>query len=688
MSMYKQIIIAFIILLPIILSAQNNTGIDELMEKYTESLEENDDIDFNIIREKFEFLIQNPINLNKCDEDDLRYLDILSEQQINSLLNYRKNLGKLYSLYELQAIPLFDLNTISLMLPLVTVGNYSEDYHVSISKMLSSSKKALYLKSKSTIETKAGYVSTKEKPAKYAGNKYNLYTKLKMNYSNHMDIALIAEKDPGESFFKDYNKNGFDYYSGHFFLYKYKSWLKELDIGDYTISLGQGLILHNDFSRGKSSLVTNLKKNATKVVRPYSSVNENMYFRGIAATLNVFKNIEFSVFGSYKYIDANIEEKPIDFENSKIYASSLQISGFHRLKSEIEGKHSILQKSFGSRINFKFKNSYVGLNFFNLQHNKELIRQDKLYNKFKFSGKHLMNLSMDYSILVNRILFFGEMARSKNNAFALLQGIQYVPSSHLDIALLYRNYSARYESINSNSFGETVGTNNESGFYLGFNWHINNKWTLSMYQDIWQFPWLRYNISSPSFGNEYFAILKYKKRHKYSFYIQYKFENKARDVSSEFYTKNTVYGNKTRLRFHINYKLNKSWELRNRLELSQFTIHKDKTQGIMIYQDIIFKPIQFPFAFTFRYAVFDTDSYSTAIYVYENDILGEALIPAYFNKGFRSYINMRYRPNTNITTELRLSRWYYPKEKTLGSGTELINTNHKTDIKIQLKLNF
>ena len=679
---------AITILLSNFLTAQNTGIIDNLMEKYAESIEEVDGIDLNVIRERFEFFLNNPINLNTCDRDDLSSLEILSVQQIQSFFEYRKNLGKLYSLYELQAVPLFDLNTISLLAPLCTVGNYEQDYHVSLLKMLAKSKKTLYLKSKSVLEKKKGYISGDEKPAKYAGNKYNLYSKLKLNYSNHLDISFIAEKDPGEAFFTGYNKNGFDYYSGHFYLYKYKSWLKELNIGDYTISLGQGLILHNDFSRGKSSMVTNLKKNVTRVVRPYSSVNENMYFRGIAATVKIIKNIEFSIFGSYKYIDANLEERPIEYENSRIYASSLQISGFHRLKSEIEGKHSIEQKAIGGRLNYKFKNAYIGLNILSLTHDKDLIRQDKLYNRYKFSGKSLFNLSADYSLLVNRILFYGEIARSKNNAFALLQGIQYVPSSHLDLAILYRNYSKSYESINSNSFGETVGTNDEEGLYLGINWHIDNKWTLSLYQDIWKFPWLRYNISAPSYGNEYFAILKYKKRHKYSFYIQYKYENKARDTGLLRYTKNTINGNKTRLRFHINYKLNKNWELRNRIEFSNYNKKESTSNGVMIYQDIVFKPVQFPLSFTFRYAIFDTDDYSTAIYVYENDILGESLIPAYFKKGFRSYINLRYRPNTNLTTELRLARWYFPGEKQLGSGTELISTNHKTDIKIQLKLNF
>ncbi len=669
--------------------SQNTFIIDELMERYMESVEENDDVDMNLVREKFEFRLENPLNINTCDEEELRNLEILSEQQLKSFFEYRNNLGKLISIYELQAIPYFDLNTIYLISPLVKIGDYGKDYHVSLMRMLNSSKKSIYLKSKTILEDKAGYISSNEKPAKYAGNKLNFYSRLKMKYENRMDIGIIAEKDPGELFFEGYNKQGFDYYSGHFFLYKYKNWLKELNIGDYTISLGQGLILHNDFGRGKSALVTKIMKNTTRVVRPYSSVNENLYFRGIAATFKVIKNTELTVFGSKKNIDGNINEIQDDYENPAVFASSLQISGFHRLQSEIEGKHSINQKALGTRISYKNKSKHIGINLFYLNHDKPLIKQDKLYNKFKFSGQNLLNISVDYSYIFKRIFFFGEIARSKNNSYALLQGIQYIPSSKMEIAVLYRNYSKSYHSLNSNSFGETVGTNDETGIYFGVNMNLNRHWSMSFYHDVFKFPWLRYNVGSPGYGNEFFSILRYKKRHKYSFYIQFKSEVKTRDFRDDNYKINKTFDRQIkRLRLHQNIKVSKYWELRNRLE---FSLNRQKiisSRGVMFYQDIVFKPMQFPYSFTFRYAMFDTDDYYSGIYAYENDILGESLIPVYFRKGFRTYINIRYRPNTNVMAEFRWAKWYFPDETGIGSGTEYINANHKTEVKMQLKLNF
>lgn len=671
------------------LFSQNSFDIEDFMEKYIEIHEDNEEIDLNELREIFEYRIENPLNINLCDESELRDLNILNDQQIRSFFEYRNAFGSLISNYELQAIPYFDLQTVLIMNSLVTVGSIESRYHNSLSSMLKESRKDLILKSKFTIEDKAGFLPGMDSLPAYAGDKMAYYSRLRIKYENRLDVGVIAEKDPGELFFKGYNKKGFDYYSAHIFLYKYYSWLKELNIGDFTASFGQGLIMQNDFGRGKSALTTNIKKNASRVIRPYNSVNENLYMRGIGATFIPIKNLEVSIFGSYKKTDANIEISDIDYEDEEVYASSLQISGFHRTESEIEGKGSIMESSAGGRIVYKANNAYAGVNFLYLTLSEPLQRSEDLYNKFRFSGDKLFNVSVDYSKLWKNILFFGELARSRNDAYALIQGIQMAPSPKLDISLLYRNYSKDYQSLNSNSFGETVGTNNEKGIYLGMSYRFNSNWSLGLYQDIWNFNWQRFSLNAPSSGSEFFAILKFSLRHRFNFYVQFKNENKANNVSSEsLYIKDSYYGTKKRLRFHFDYKISKSWEFRNRVEFSDYRIFDNKSKGILVYQDIIFRPLKFPVDLSMRYAVFDTDDYDSGIYAYENDLIGESYIPVYYKKGHRIYFNLKYRMNNSTRLEMRWGRWYYPDEKSLGSGNELINSNRKTDFKIQLNISF
>ena len=65
---------------------------------------------------------KNPVNMNTADENDLRELKILSGLQIANFISYRKLFGKFISIYELQAIPSWDVQIIKKLLPFITVA--------------------------------------------------------------------------------------------------------------------------------------------------------------------------------------------------------------------------------------------------------------------------------------------------------------------------------------------------------------------------------------------------------------------------------------------------------------------------------------------------------------------------------------------------------------------------------------
>lgn len=114
----------------------------------------------------------------------------------------------------------------------------------------------------------------------------------------------------------------------------------------------------------------------------------------------------------------------------------------------------------------------------------------------------------------------------------------------------------------------------------------------------------------------------------------------------------------------------------------------EKENGYLIYQDIIFHHATLPLTSSIRYALFDTDSFDTRIYAYENDILYAFSIPAYFNKGSRFYFNLKYKLNKNASLYFRYAQTQYANTKNISSGTSKISGDTKSEIKLQLKLNF
>ena len=108
----------------------------------------------------------------------------------------------------------------------------------------------------------------------------------------------------------------------------------------------------------------------------------------------------------------------------------------------------------------------------------------------------------------------------------------------------------------------------------------------------------------------------------------------------------------------------------------------------MIYQDVTYKALSFPVSFSARLAYFDTETYNARIYAYESDVLYGYSFPAYYNRGMKAYIVLRYNIHRNISTWFRVSNLFWSDREEIGSGLERIDGKSRTDIKVQLRFKF
>ncbi|HND95964.1 MAG TPA: helix-hairpin-helix domain-containing protein, partial [Chitinophagaceae bacterium] len=90
------------------------------LENMTDA-DQNETEDDNYLLELEQFR-KNPINLNTADADDLKLLRVLTDLQIDNLISYRNFFGNLISIYELQAIPAWEILTIKKLLPFITIA--------------------------------------------------------------------------------------------------------------------------------------------------------------------------------------------------------------------------------------------------------------------------------------------------------------------------------------------------------------------------------------------------------------------------------------------------------------------------------------------------------------------------------------------------------------------------------------
>lgn len=108
----------------------------------------------------------------------------------------------------------------------------------------------------------------------------------------------------------------------------------------------------------------------------------------------------------------------------------------------------------------------------------------------------------------------------------------------------------------------------------------------------------------------------------------------------------------------------------------------------MVYQDVIYTSVSKKFKGQFRVAYFDTDSYNSRIYVYENTVLYGYSFPAYFDRGIRVYANWNWRPFSMTTLYLKTGFCYYPDREYVGSYLTKVESNKLFDMVLQLRIRF
>ncbi len=664
--------------------------IQQRIEFISEQLE-SEEIDLTNLFEVLYFRMDQPLNLNVANRQELMELGLLTEIQVSDLLLHRQKFGKLISIYELQALKYWSLNTIQLVLPFIKVDDKMDNLHITWKTAIKNGKFEVWGRYQRVLEHKKGYDKVPDsilyaKNSYYHGNADRYYTRLRYSYGTNISIGLTAEKDPGEPFFKKNNKQGFDFYSYHAF-YKGGKYLKAVAVGDYQVQIGQGLNLWSGYAFRKTADAVNVKKNAIPL-KPYTSVDEARFLRGAAVDVG-FKDFSLLVFGSYKKVDATTYIDSLSEEMN--FASSINLSGLHRTNSEIARKGAVKELMTGGNLRYDKGNLHLGVAGIYWAYDHAIDKEILPYNQFDFRGKTNASFSADYSYTIKNVMVFGEASYTHfNKSFANIHGLLVALDSRATLALVYRDYNRGYETFYNNGFGEGSSTKNEKGLYVGLNWQLARKWTLNGYFDYFKFPWLRYGVNAPSGGLEYLIQPTYRPNKQFEMYGRVRFQQKeGNGVSTDGSVKGLVNINQTNYRLALSYKVTEEITLKSKVDYVTYKKGSAATEnGFAVSQDIIYKPKRLPFEVTLRYALFDTDSYNARIYSFESNALYVFSIPAYYNQGHRAYALFRVTVFRQLDIWARYGLFLYNNVTKIGSGPEEIKGQKKSEVTLQLRWKF
>jgi hypothetical protein len=657
------------------------------VEQQLENLAEQDETeteDDSFLQSLIQFR-KNKINLNTTDAGELRELKILTDLQIQNFLRYRQLLGNFINIYELQAIPTWDVETIQKILQYIRIGSA-----VSLAEELKGrflkGQHSILIRAQQVLETSEGFARPDSIENRYLGSRQRVFFRYKYVYRNLLQYGLVGDKDAGEQFFKGNQKNGFDFYSFHLFARKMGP-VKLLALGDFTVNMGQGLIQWQSQAFKKSPDVTAVKRQAD-ILRPYNSATEYNFQRGAGITIKSNK-IEATAFGSIRSVDANFQADTI--VNTDDFVSSILTTGYHRTPNEIAKKNTIEQTSFGGNVSYNGLGLHLGVNAVAFHFSTPLIRDVQPYNQYAIQGTDWRNYSVDYSYTYRNLHFFGEVAMDKNNSKALVSGLIASLDPKVDASLVYRNIEKTYQALYANAFTEGTYPTNEKGLFAGFTIKPIAALRLDAYADIFTFPWLRYRLDAPSQGSDYFAQLTYRPNKQVEVYTRYKNESKAINISGlNLPTRQFFVRPRQNWRTQVSYKVSREVTLRNRVELLWYDPREKerKEQGFVTYFDAAYRPFGKPFSTNARLLYFETDGFDSRIYTFENDVLYSFSIPAFFDKGYRYYLNVSYDVNKKMTCWARYAQTINTGKTTVGSGLDQLAGDTKSEVKFQVIYNF
>ena len=172
-------------------------------------------------------------------------------------------------------------------------------------------------------------------------------------------------------------------------------------------------------------------------IKPYTSTDENIFFRGVAAQFQI-KKTGLSLFCSMNRIDATIDTTD---DKTDLFIKTFYKSGLHNSLSSAIKKDAVTEYCYGVNLSYDFNNISLGLLWsasrFNLP--VERIDQDP-ENIYDFRGNKNLAASAYYKALLGKMVLYGELSSNLNGRIAFIQGLIFRPADRLAINILYRNY--------------------------------------------------------------------------------------------------------------------------------------------------------------------------------------------------------------------------------------------------------
>lgn len=740
-SKLKKVVILLVVCfftLPFLAHSQSRGGytweqfVEEYAEYVTESAEaaENDVERFDWL-EELEEIHRAPIAVNTASRSDLQSLHFLSDEKIDSLLAHRDRYrGGLRSLGELMTIRELDYRDrawLSLLLDFTpapsvpTDGAYDTNPHNTIRRLnyddgVNKWWGGQYNFSGTMdvpLNRRAGfhdYDDVNYPTRMFTGYNFAHTLRAHYNWQHRVMYGATVQEDVGERF-GAYGSRPWDFQSLHFF---FKSDPERADgrnfnrytlaVGDYRLSLGQGLVMGYDTWSQRLSLLSGFRMETTRL-RPHTGTDESRFLRGAAATVCLDRagHVALTAFVSARRLDGSVKGATAANGFDPTVSDTItawKTDGLHRTFQEINKRNVATQWLTGGRLGFQTRRLNIGLNGVWMHYDKVYWPAARLYNKYYMRGQYAAAFSTDYSMRFGAWSLQGEVALDNSMAYASTFALRWTPRTALSLVFQERSFGDDYLSPCGNTLQSGSQLQNEHGTMVGFRYTGVRRLELTGYADIALHPRPVYLADTLSHRFQALAQATYRTRQGWTLMARYKMSSREQNVTGyrdipDFDDVLLSWRSTQRLRLQTSWGQG-TWGVSLGVDgacfYSQGSNYVKKTHviegggtslGGLIFaraSTTVAKRLKLSAMFT----AFKADDYNARVYAYTPQLHYGAAFPAYSGRGVSGVVLGECRTWRDLYVGARMAVTKYTDRDVISSGVNAITGSVRADLSVQL----
>ncbi len=598
----------------------------------------------------------HPFDLNTVTSSELESIPGVTPNEAAEVLRWRRRIGGFRSLLQIGQMDEVGEELYSKLAPYVTIKRQPP---------------LVRLRSRVSrdLQPRRGYLDST-----FLGSSLKSYGRLSIE-AEDFRMGAVAEKDGGERL-----ANGF--ISGYIEGLNMGP-LSQAVVGDFNVEAGQGLVLSRGSSLGKSGEPVGMVKRSGLGIRPSLSTDEFNYFRGAAASASLLTG------GAELRVTTLFSRRTLDGSMDTLHeVTGFYEAGLFQTENDLRKRDAVTEQVVGGRIELVGDKGWrIGSTGCRTVFDKR-IRSDR---EFEFAGRTQDVLGLDAAVTAGRVSAFGEVATSGERAIAGIVGTILNVGAGSNVALVYRDYGAAFNNIHASGFGEHADVKNERGFYVGADIRVVRWLRLSGYVDQFRFPWRTYLNPLPTVGHEVF--LQGDAAVSPQIGLSARFSSKSTEGAE---ADVDAYGRETRVmagrsqekyRTTMSYKASRQITVKGRLEYTEVRYPQldRKEQGYLLFQNVRYA-IPGRFSVEGRLVFFQTDSYDSRVYEYENDIRGVFSNPGLYGKGRRWYVVFCYTASPVVTLSVKYSETQKEGVTSIGSGASEVRGDMDNRMGVQIDL--